>query len=261
MPEFIEISSKDNPLIKFVSQLQNSAKHRKEKNLFVLEGLRICDDAYQNNIRFDKLIVTKSALDKHNDDINRFLTVSEKCYVLKEDLFKKISDTNSPQGIIAVAKIPHISHKVSCEGRYIALENLADPSNLGAIARTAEALGVSGIIISSDSCDPYAPKSLRSSMGTLLRIPVYSVDDIIDFINKNGLRAFACVVDKTADSITTHRFKNGDVLLVGNEANGLTDAIKQAAYRQVTIKMHGKAESLNAAAAAAIAMWEMVKER
>ncbi|MBQ8268001.1 MAG: hypothetical protein IJZ21_06435, partial [Clostridia bacterium] len=99
MPEFIEISSKDNPLIKFVRLLQSSAKHRKEHNLFVLEGLRICDDAYQNNIRFDKLIVTKSAAQKHCEYINRFATVSQSCYVLRDDLFKKISDTSSPQGI------------------------------------------------------------------------------------------------------------------------------------------------------------------
>lgn len=261
MPEFIEISSKDNPLIKFVSLLQSSAKHRKENNLFVLEGLRICDDAYQNNIKFDKLIVTKSATQKHYEYINRFATVSQSCYVLRDDLFKKISDTNSPQGIIAVAKIPETNGNISSRGRYVALENLADPSNLGAIARTAEALGVSGIILSADSCDPYAPKSLRSSMGTLLRVPVYIVDDIVEFICKNNLRAFACVVDKDAASITSQEFKDGDILLIGNEANGLSNDTKQAAYCNITIKMHGKAESLNAAAAAAIAMWEMVKER
>ncbi len=261
MSEFIEISSKDNPLIKFVSLLQSSAKHRKENNLFVLEGLRICDDAYQNNIRFDKLIVTKSAIQKHCEYINRFATVSQSCYVLRDDLFKKISDTNSPQGIIAVAKIPETNGNISSSGRYIALENLADPSNLGAIARTVEALGVSGIILSADSCDPYAPKSLRSSMGTLLRVPVYIVDDIVEFIGKNNLRAFACVVDKDAALITSQEFKDGDVLLIGNEANGLSNNTKQAAYRNITIKMQGKAESLNAAAAAAIAMWEMVKER
>lgn len=261
MPEFIEISSKDNQLIKFVSLLQSSAKHRKINNLFVLEGLRICDDAYQNNIRFDKLIVTKSALKKYSEHINRFLTASENCYILKEDLFKKISDTNSPQGIIAVAHIPIFSEKISCKGRYIALENLSDPSNLGAIARTAEALGISGIILSSDSCDPYSPKSLRSSMGTLLRIPIYIVDNIIDFINQNGLRSFACVVDKDAASISDQNFKGGDVLLIGNEANGLSDNVKNAAIALITIKMQGKAESLNAAAAAAIAMWEMIREK
>lgn len=260
MTDFIEISSKDNPLIKFVSLLQTSPKHRKNNGLFVLEGLRICSDAFENNIRFDKLIVTKSALEKHNEIIYQFAKVSENCFLLREDLFKKISDTNTPQGIIVVAEIPDFNKKISSDGRYIALENLADPSNLGAIARTAEALGVNGIIISSDSCDPYSPKSLRSSMGTLLRVPLYVTDDIVQFIFDNKLRSFACVVDKNATSITEISFNNGDVLLIGNEANGLSDQAKNAATKQITIKMQGKAESLNAAAAAAIAMWEMVKE-
>lgn len=261
MTNFIEISSKDNQLIKFVSQLQTSAKHRKENNLFVLEGLRICDDAYQNNIRFDKLIVTKSAIEKHGEAIDLFASVSKSCYVLREDLFKKISDTNSPQGIIAVAVTPNLCQKTSKNGRYIALENLSDPSNLGAIARTAEALGINGIILTDDSCDPYSPKSLRSSMGTLLRLPIFVVKDVMDFIFENNLRAFACVVDRNAESITSYKFADGDVLLIGNEANGLTEETKGAAAHCVTIKMDGKAESLNAAAAAAIAMWEMVKDR
>ena len=259
MPDFIEITSKNNPLIKFVSLLQSSAKHRKEQDLFVLEGLRICDDAYQNNIKFDKLIVTKNALNRYNNFINIFSKNSTECYVVTDDVFKKISDTTSPQGIIAVAVIPKLVLDIPSDGRYIALENIADPSNLGAISRTAEALGVSGIILSSGSCDPYAPKSLRSSMGTLLRMPVYIVDDVINFVNKNNLRSFACVVDKDAPSITNFVFANGDVLLIGNEANGLTDAAKSGATHCVTIKMRGKAESLNAASAASIAMWEMLK--
>ncbi len=260
MPEFIEITSKDNPLIKFVSQLQTSSKHRKESKIFVLEGLRICEDAYENNIRFDKLIVTQSAINKHSDYIEKFSVVSDKCYVFREDLFKKICDTNTPQGILALAKIPNETVDISTEGKYLALENLSDPSNLGAIARTAEALGVSGIIMSSDSCDPYAPKSLRSSMGTLLRLPLYITDDLLKFFSKNNLRAFACVVDKGADSIAKQEFTNGDVLIIGNEANGLSEKIKNNAYKCITINMSGKAESLNAAAAAAIAIWEMVKE-
>ena len=89
MQKFIEITSKDNPLIKFVSNLQTSSKHRNEAGLFVLEGLRICDDAYQNNIRFDKLIVTKTALDKYEDNIADFASISDNCYILREDLFKK----------------------------------------------------------------------------------------------------------------------------------------------------------------------------
>ena len=259
MREFIEIISKDNPIIKLISSLQSSARHRKQNGVFVLEGLRICSDAYENNIKFDKLVVTKTALEKYTEQIENFKSISDNCYILTDNLFKKISDTNTPQGVIAVAKFPKIEEKLSPDGRYIALERISDPSNLGAIARSAEALGISGIIVSLDGCDPYSPKSLRSSMGTLLRMPVYITNDIMHFIKENSLRSFACVVDKNADSIAKSEFKNGDVLIIGNEANGLTEKVQTSADFLVTIPMNGKAESLNAAAAASISMWEMMK--
>lgn len=259
MSKFIEITSKDNQLIKFVNLLQSSPKARKNENLFVLEGLRICSDAYDNGIKFDKLIVTKTALDKHNEKINDFITVSDNRYLLRDDLFKKISDTNTPQGIIAVAKIPPLKSNILSGGRYIALENISDPSNLGAISRTAEALGVSGIIISSDGCDPYSPKSLRASMGTLLRMPIFLTDDIVTFFKQNGLISYGCVVDKRAKGISNIVFCDNSVIVIGNEANGLTENTKRKLDNLITIPMSGKAESLNAAMAASIAMWEMMK--
>lgn len=259
MPEFIKITSKDNPLLKHVSALQTSSKERRGSGLFVLEGLRICMDAYENNISFNKLIVNENAINKYSEDIDKFKLISDNCYVLRDDLFKKISDTNTPQGIIVVAKMPKINNTISKGKRYIALENIADPSNLGAIARTAEALGVGGIIVSLNGCDPYSPKSLRASMGTLLRLPVIISDDITDLIKQNSLRSFACVVDSDAKNIADIKFENGDVLLIGNEANGLTVECKNAANVLITIPMKGNAESLNAAAAASIAMWEMMK--
>lgn len=259
MQEFINITSKDNPLIKLVIGLQSSAKKRRDAKLFVLEGLRICLDAYDNGIKFNKLIVTENALNKNTEIVERLSFISDNCYIMREELFKKFSDTNTPQGIIAVAKFPEINKTVSCNGRYIALENLSDPSNLGAVARTAEALGVSGIIVSVNGCDPYSPKSMRASMGTLLRVPLYITDNITEFIKSNSLRSLACVVDCKAQSIKETEFKNGDVLLIGNEAQGLTEKTVQSANMLITIPMTGRAESLNAAAAASIAMWEMMK--
>lgn len=259
MENFLKITSRDNSLIKLVCGLRDFTKERKKQGFFLLEGLRICLDAYQNGIKFDKLIVSESAYTKLFSHIEEFASVSEKCYLLPDSLFEKIASTDSPQGITVIAKIPEISKDIDKNGRYIGLENLADPSNLGAIARTAEALGVSGILISKGSVDPYSPKVLRASMGTLIRLPLFVCDDLSETIKQNGLNPYACVVDADAKDIQNIEFKNGDVLLVGNEANGLTDDIKNQSTR-VTIRMSGKAESLNAAAAAAIAMWEMVKK-
>lgn len=260
MRAFNIITSRENPLIKLVAALQVSSEKRKRNGLFVLEGLRICKDACDNGIKFDKLIVSDAAAEKYAADTEKFSLISDECYKIPNSLFKKISDTKTPQGIIAVAKMPVTgSCGIDKNGKYIALENVADPSNLGAISRTAEALGVNGIILSSDGCDPYSPKALRASMGTLLRVPVFVTESFAETLKSTGLKRYACVVDKTAESIKEQSFENGSVVMIGNEANGLTDSAKQSADVLVTIPMTGRAESLNAAAAAAIAMWEMMK--
>ncbi len=255
----IVITSKDNSLIKLVCSLQSSLKARKENGLFVLEGKRICDDAFCCGIKFDKLIISETAYNKYFEAVEIFSKNSKELYKIPDSLFKKISDTTSPQGIIALAKMPEKSLEINKNGRYIALENINDPSNLGAVSRTAEALGISGIILSSDSCDPYSPKSLRASMGTILRMPVIILDNFVDSLASSGLKTFACVVDSFATPITDIEFTDGSVLMIGNEANGLSENAKNSADFKITIQMCGKAESLNASVAGAIAMWEMMK--
>ena len=260
MSDFKSVTSRENSLIKLVSFLQTSAKKRRESGLFVLEGLRICLDAMENSIRFDKLIVSETALLKQGDTAELFARNSDECYKIPDSLFLKISDTKSPQGIIAVCKITdRKSSEINPRGRYVALENVADPANLGAVSRTAEALGADGLILSSDGCDPYSPKALRASMGTLLRVPVFVLENFSEEIKKSGLKSYACVVDKNAESIKEQEFCGGSVVIIGNEANGITEKTKAAADKRVTIPMRGRAESLNAAAAAAIAIWEMMK--
>ena len=260
MLEFKEITSKDNHKIKLIRSLQKSAKERKEKGLFVIEGIRICKDAVSNGITVELLVLSKSLYEKSSDDIIYLANHTRNGIIVSDSLFKTISDTVSPQGVIALAVIPVVSKCIDSSGRYIALENLSDPSNIGAVARTAEALGIDGIIVSGDSCDIYSPKSLRASMGTLLRIPLYFCKDIIPFLAQNNLKGYACIPRNNADvKIGEYKFGGGDVLIIGNEANGLCENTIKNAYKTATISMSGKAESLNAAVAASISMWELLK--
>lgn len=260
MKDFKVIESKENSLIKLISNLQTSAKARRENSLFVLEGLRICKDALDNGIRFDKLIVSKTAFEKHNDNILTFAENSKECVKIPDTLVTKISDTKTPQGIFAVVSIPQNNlSNIQKNGRYIALENVSDPSNLGAVSRTAEALGVSGIILSSNGVDPYSPKALRASMGTLLRMPLVVLDDFSNQINSLGLKVYSSVVESSAKSITDLTITDGSVVVIGNEANGITEETKSASDELFTIRMKGSAESLNASVAAAISIWEMMK--
>lgn len=260
LKDFKLITSKDNSLIKLISKLQTSKKCRYENGLFVLEGLRICKDALDTGTMFDKLIISKSALEKLRTEIEILSENANECIEIPDYIFEKLSDTKSPQGVLAVCKmLKNNTEKIDINGRYLAFENVSDPSNLGAVARTCEALGVSGIILSNDGLDPYSPKVLRASMGTMLRIPLFILDDFANNLASLPHKKYACVVDRDALSIKTADFKNGSIVIIGNEANGITNETKAVSDFEVTIKMTGKAESLNAAAAAAIAIWEMMK--
>ena len=140
------------------------------------------------------------------------------------------------------------------------LENVQDPSNLGTVLRTADALGLNGVIMTSDCCDIYSPKVCRGAMGALFRVPFMIIDNAPSFIrdfNKHG-RSFAAVV-RNADSVTDADFSGNTLIVVGNEGNGLTKETIEACSSAVTIKMCNNAESLNASIAAAILMWEMIK--
>jgi TrmH family RNA methyltransferase len=257
--QFTEISSKDNTRIKRIIKLQTSSRFRREEGAFVLEGLRTVDDASENGIRLKELYFSASAFDKHRSDIEKFAHCADFVAQISDSVCKGISDTFTPQGIFAVADIPEKSSVLPESGKFIALENIQDPANLGAVARTAEALGINGIILSNDSCDPFSPKSLRASMGTLLRIPLYFTDDMTEFVKNSTAETYACVVHGQAELVGNVSFSNYSVAIIGNEANGLTDKTVNECKHCVTIPMKGRAESLNAAAAASIVMWEMVK--
>lgn len=260
MSKFSEISSKDNNYLKFVDKLQTSAKARSEYNLFVLEGLRICRDAVDCGLSVEYTFVSSSFYEKTPEIAESFFEVSKLNYVVKDSLFLKICDTKSPQGIIVVAQKPSLNSKITENGRYVALDSVQDTANLGAIARTAEALGINGIIINEGCCDPYSPKSLRSSMGTVLRMPILFADNLPRYLNDNNLTAISFVLDDNAVPIDNIQYLQRDVIVIGNEANGVSTAVKDASRLLATIPMAGKVQSLNAASAAAIAIYDYTKK-
>lgn len=256
---FCIITARDNKKVKQAAFLVSSAKQRKKLNMFVLEGTRLCSEAVNNNILIDTCFYTKSVFDSHKHLIQELSARAGSADLVSEQVFLKMSDTESPQGILLTASFKK-APVFPISGRILIFERISDPSNLGAAARTAEALGFSGILLSRSGVDAYSPKSLRASMGALLRIPVHVSDNIINDISELRTKGFVIngmVVDKTAQKIQDISFCKNEGLLIGNEAAGLTDEIKSVCDRLVTIPMSGRAESLNAAAAASIAMWEL----
>lgn len=261
MERFESIVSRENPVIKNIVKLISSAKERRRRSLFVTEGARLCGEIPNSKITAEIFAVSESALKKEELTARSISASAARSIVIPDALFSKISDTKTPQGMLCVCKIPKVA-PFSGNGSYIALENTQDPSNLGAVARTAEAFGIDGIIVSKNGCDPYSPKAQRAGMGALLRLPVETAEDFLLSVKEKanrGARIYGAAVDDGAQNILKTDFSGNTVILIGNEANGLTDEAKALCDRLVKIPMPGRAESLNASVAAAVFMWEVLK--
>ena len=256
----LDIASVSNPKVKSAVKLRDNAKERKQTGTFFLEGLRLCRDAARCGIYAETVFFTPEFKEKFCD---AFLEITEKAknsYSVSDEVMHKLSDTVNPQGVVSICAIPKFD-KLDNSGLYLVLEKTADPSNLGAIARSAEAFGVKGIYISSESCDPYSPKSLRAGMGALLRLPIIVCSDILETckeLKNSGATLYASVVSGDAIDVKTVTPEKYSLLLIGNEANGLSKEIIDISQK-VTIKMQGRAESLNASAAAAVLIWEFLR--
>ena len=257
------ITSKDNDNIKLITALNSSAKNRKKNKAFVLEGFRLCSEIVNESIKPQLLCVSEGCAEKYSEMISSLESLSHNAIMISDSLFEKISDTKSPQGIICVCNTDILHSFIPQKsGKYIALENVSDPLNLGTVIRTAEALGVDGIILSKDCCDVLSPKVVRGSMGAVLRMSFIFVDSMTDYVlqlNEMGFNTYACVVQSDAKKITDIGFEKGSVVLIGNEGNGLTKDVIDVCIEKITIPMNGRAESLNAASAASIVMWELIK--
>ncbi len=261
----VEITSKDNQTVKDIAKLMSSAKERREKGMFVAEGVRLCGEVPENGIEIEELLYTEEAYVKYTTAIEELEKQAKKAYVITEEIAEKISDTLSPQGVFCTGKIRQNTldiENMKIDGQFVLLENIQDPANVGAIFRTAEAIGLNGAILSADCCDLYNPKVMRASMGAVFRFPAAVVENVPEFVKKirlNGMRPLASVPDSDASKITGVRFFKGVVMCIGNEGNGLTKETIAACGERVTIPMNGRAESLNAATAASIMMWEMTR--
>ncbi len=257
------LSSRDNTNIKNTVKLKNSAKFRKKTGLFIAEGLRVCCDALFSGADIETVFVTEDAFLKHPEKISELCEKSTKAFTVTNDIFSHISDTQTPQGVLCVIKtLDKVTDfdTIKNGGKFLALENIQDPNNLGTILRSAEAFGVSGVIMSSDCCDIYNPKVVRGSMGAVFRLPFTIANTIPEFLSQHpGITSYAAVVDSNAENISKICFDDNCVAVIGNEGNGLSENTVNACDFRITIPMRGKAESLNASTAASIIIWEMIK--
>ncbi len=260
-----KLTSRANGKIKSASLLLK-ASERKKTNRFLLEGARLCGDAVRSGTPIEEFFATEEAAEKYSDIFSECAAASESAYYITPDIAEKLSDTSTTQEMFCVCRENGDNEKIEnidTNGFYVFTENLQNPDNLGAVVRSAEALGADGLIVYS-GCDIRSPKALRASMGGLLRFPVYRITDTAEFLKfakSKGMKVFATVASGDAENIISADKTGGIICIIGNEGNGITDETLALCTNRVTIPMKGKAESLNAAAAAAITVWEFMKER
>ena len=256
-----KITSKNNELIKYAKKLFTSRKARTQERKFVLEGARLSFDALNSSYEINTFLITEKAAEKYPDQLSKMLETAGSAYFISEEAAGKLGETENTQGVFCICEIPNAENRIQKDKKYISLDSLQDPANLGAIIRTAEALGIDGAICF-NCCDIYNPKALRASMGSILRLPIISSGDLVSDIENAkalGFSVFAAVPSKEAEDITKIDFPDSSIMIIGNEGNGISEEVKAAATKQVTINMLGRAESLNASMAGAITMWEMLR--
>ena len=256
-----KITGKNNDLIKGIKKLLSSSKERKDKGLFVIEGARLVFDVLNSFYRVETFLVTEDSYEKYKAQCDEMINVADKSYIISNDISSKLSDTQSSQGVFAVCYMTNNGFTAEQGKRYVALDNVQDPGNLGTIIRTAEALGIDGVLVGG-GCDIDNPKALRASMGSMLRVNVNQIIDLekeLRVLKADGFMIYATVPDSSAKAITDIDFSNGGICVIGNEANGISENVKNLCDELVTIKMLGRAESLNASVAASITMWEMLR--
>lgn len=267
----MEITSRDNRLVKELRRLLTDARYRRTSGRMALEGARLCADAVRSGVRFDAVLYTARAAEQYPEAVAALAASSREMAEITGSLADHIGDTTHPQGIFGIAETPtgirpldngDVFAKINKNGRYIALEDMQDPVNLGTAIRTAEALGLDGMLLSAGCCDLLNPKVLRGSMGGVFRLPFFLSDDLPETLRRlqaGGMTGWACVVDADARPLPGTALGTGCVCVIGNEGNGLREPTIAACAERLTIRMPGRAESLNASTAAALVMWEMVR--
>jgi len=268
------ITSISNSKIRHLSELNLKSRTRNKEGLFVGEGVRLFNEApiellteiYIDEITYEEMKECSqrtplTRLGEAFEKVQNCLSEGVLFETVSSDVFKKASDTDSPQGIIFVVKKPEYSLDEILGGNILILEDIQDPGNLGTMMRTAEGAGISGIIMSKGTVDLFNPKTVRATMGSLFRVPFIYTEDlqgICGVLKENNVNIYAAHLkgERFFDEI---EYPGKTAFMIGNEGNGLSDEIADLADKYIKIPMNGQLESLNAAIAAALLMYRVRK--
>lgn len=257
------ITSLTNAKVKMAISLQQK-KYRDKNKLFLLEGIRNAEMMIAKNVEISMCFVTAKAI--NNERAKLLLEkLTCPCYEVPEHIYQKISDTQTPQGLMLI--IPRhtleLTDIAKREGLYLILDRLQDPGNIGTLIRTADAMGVKAIICLNGTADIYSPKVVRSAMGSLFNLPIItklSEENLINYCQQQNLSLYATALDDTAKASWDIAYPKSCAVILGNEANGVSNNLLEKCKAKVYIPMLGDAESLNVANAGAMIMYEYCRQ-
>lgn len=268
------ITSRQNPLVKFVCGLAEK-KLRSKEGLFRFDGVKLLSEALSSDIAIKYIIYREPASSRIDELICQARQLGRiddgGTVAVSASVFEKISDERSPEGVITVAFMPDIHGRYSDatqvrDEKILIVESMRDPGNLGTVIRSCYALGIDRLIMTDDCADIYNQKTVRAAMGAIFRQKTLSVpnSELSSFIRellKNGRNVYATALLEHSRDIGEIKLRVGDCFVIGNEGHGLTEETVNACTAPVIIPMREDTESLNAAAAAAICIWETVRAK
>ena len=257
------ISSKDNELIKHIKKLKDK-KYRDESNEYIIEGVKLIEEAVKGNAKIKKIIVCEDTTKTYEIPTNIMLEIAKyECIYVTEKIFASITQVTNPQGIMAIIEKNTENQEIDfTQDIIVALDDVQDPGNLGTILRTVDSIGLNQIIVSKGTADAFNPKVVRSTMGAIFRVKIIEVENLAQAIKEMRKHHFKLMVTslQTENSIYDIDF-NKKIIVIGNEANGVSKEIQDMADEKAKIPMLGRTESLNASVAAGIVMYEYLRQK
>ncbi len=260
------LTSKDNSTIKQLRSLSD-AKHRKKEKAFLIEGIKMVEEALRDELGVLKVIATPSLVQHHGKGVLNLAESRQKQVLwISDRLMDQLSESKTPQPVMAEVGMKQYSEEsllADDRGLLVVAHQLQDPGNLGTIIRTAEAAGASGLAVAAPAVDPFNPKAIRASMGSILRLPIVFLTDVSDFMQKCRERSFQTVAMVLSGSKLPYNIdmQGPTVVLLGQEGAGLPPDLMDLVDHQVRIPMAGTIDSLNVATAGAVILYEAVRQR
>ena len=257
------ISSKDNDLIKHIRKLKDK-KYRDENNEYIIEGIKLIEEAVKENAEIKKVIVCDDTTRTYEIPTNVMLEIAKyECVYVTEKIFNMITQVTNPQGIMAIVKKNVTNSEIDYSQHIIVvLDGVQDPGNLGTILRTVDSVGLSQIIVSKETADAFNPKVVRSTMGAIFRVKIIESEDLQETIKQMKKHHFKLMVTSLQTNKSIYDMElNKRIIVIGNEANGVSKMLQDMSDEKVKIPMLGKTESLNASVATGIILYEYVRQK